>query len=246
MKHLKKLVVSLMVLLIAVGTFHTTAYAADADLTLETNIDKSLEIPLTLKGDTDTFYTSANINPGDVIKADVVFKNVSGEDIQVRISDVTDQLNTTESAALLEILDLTITTDGSPIYKGSYKNVTSPLTQWITLEAGKSLTMNINVEFPKYEADNQFQGSKMKVKYVFEARADVPLDEEESLESASIESTNAANAETVKTGVDTTESTNPAAIAIICIAVVVVVAFIVTLFVGKKKDDKEDSEKDNE
>lgn len=225
MKILKKLMVSLMVLLVLVGTIPNKVMAADENdknLTLETNIDKSLEIPLTLKGTTDNFYVNANINPGDIMTADVVFKNTSSEPIQVRISDITDQLNTTDSAALLEVLDLTITTDGSPIYKGSHKNVTTPLTQWMTLEGGSVLTMNIRIEFPKYEADNRFQGSEMKIKYVFEARADVPMDD-------------TTTPEKVKTGVEDDSSSNPVAIAFVIGAVILVVLFVVATVVKKKK-----------
>lgn len=230
MKFLKKIMVSLMVLLVLAGAMPNKVMAADENdkhLTLETNIDKSLEIPLTLNGSTDNFYVNANINPGDIMTADVVFKNTSSEAIQVRISDITDQLNTTESAALLEVLDLTITTDGSPIYKGSHKNVTTPLTQWMTLEGGSVLTMNIRIEFPKYEADNSFQGAEMKIKYVFEARADVPMDDID-------------NPEKVKTGVEDESSSNPAAIALIGIAVIVLVVFVVITITKKnKKNDEE-------
>lgn len=228
MKHLKQLFVSIMACLMLLGgiTQPVLADNNDKSLTLETNIDKTLEIPLTLKGSTDNFYINGNINPGDVMKASVIFKNTSSESIQVRISDITDQLNTTDSAALLEVLDLTISTNGSPIYKGSHKNVTSPLTQWITLEGGESLTMDVQVEFPKYEADNRFQGSQMKIKYVFEARADVPMDE-------------TTESETIKTGVEYESSSNPAAAILLIIAVVVIISFIVVSIKGKNKKNNE-------
>lgn len=203
--------------------------AADNTLNLETNIDKTLEIPLTLKSSTDTFYVDTNINPGDKMTADVVFRNTSKEAIQVRIADVADQLNTTESSALLEVLQLNIQNNGSPIYKGNHKNVTSPLTQWITLNGGSSLTMNIEIEFPKYEADNRFQGSEMKVKYTFEARADVPMDKETTTATS-------VSSEKVKTGVDEEQQSNPIAIYIIGLAVVIGIGLISLFIVSKKKN----------
>lgn len=223
MKKFKKLMVSLLAGLMLVTCISKPVMAADEDkhLVLETNIDKTLEIPLTLNSSTDNFYVNANINPGDIMKADIVFKNTSKEPIQVRISDITDQLNTTDSTALLEVLKLTISMNGSPIYTGSHKNVTSPLTQWITLEGGSALTVNVNVEFPKYEADNRFQGSEMKIKYVFEARADVPMDE---------------TSETIKTGVDEVKDTNPMAVAIIVVAVVLCIGLVSYMIIKKKKD----------
>lgn len=223
MKKFKKLMVSLLAGLMLVTCISKPVMAADEDkhLVLETNIDKTLEIPLTLNSSTDNFYVNANINPGDIMKADIVFKNTSKEPIQVRISDITDQLNTTDSTALLEVLKLTISMNGSPIYTGSHKNVTSPLTQWITLEGGSALTVNVNVEFPKYEADNRFQGSEMKIKYVFEARADVPMDE---------------TSETIKTGVDEVKDTNPMAVAIIIVAVVLCIGLVSYMIIKKKKD----------
>lgn len=225
MKAFQKIIASLFAMLLIVSSMSITANAANNELYLETNIDKTLEIPLTLKGSTDTFYLNANINPGDIMEAKVLFKNTSTEDIQVRISDVTDQLGTTDSAALLEILNLDITTNGSPIYRGTHNAVTTPLTQWMSLEAGDVLTMTIKVEFPKWEADNNFQGAQMKVKYVFEARADIPLDDLDS-------------DEIVKTGVETEENNNPAAIVMIVLAVILLAVFVI---IGiTKKNKKED------
>lgn len=228
MNKLKRIMVSLLAGLMLVTSFSKPVFAADEDkhLVLETNIDKKLEIPLTLDSSTDSFYINGNINPGDIMKADIVFKNTSTEAIQVRISDITDQLNTTDSAALLEVLKLTVSMNGSPIYTGSHKNVTSPLTQWITLEGGSVLTINVNVEFPKYEADNKFQGSQMKVKYVFEARADVPLDDTSS------------NSQIIKTGVEEETNVNPMAVGIIVVAVILCAGLVVsTVIKNKKKND---------
>lgn len=227
MRIIKKIGISFLAVMMLVGSFYNPVVASESkQLYLDTNIDKTLDIPLTLTSSTDTFYVDANINPGDIMSADVVFKNSSKEEIQIRISDVADQLNTTNSAALLEVLQLSISTNGSPIYKGSHKNVTSPLTQWITLNGGSVLTMNIKIEFPKSEADNKFQGSEMKVKYVFEARADVPLDE--------------LNSQKLKTGIEEETSSNPVAIVLTVVTVLIGIILIASFVIGKKKNQKND------
>ena len=213
-------------LLIAAG-MTIPASADEPQLTLETNIDKTLEIPLKLTSSTENFYMNANINPGDVMKADVVFKNTSNSPIQVRIAEISDQLGTTDSARLLDVLDLTITVNGSNIYKGSHKDVTSPITQWLTLEGGDLLTMNVEIEFPKWEADNTFQGSEMKAKYVFEARAEIE------------EETTAAPPQIIKTGVEDDTPSNPMLVPLIG-AAGVCVGIVIIIFIKKDKDKNKD------
>lgn len=210
--------------------------ADDYDLTLTTDINKSLEIPLTLDASTDDFYINANINPGDVMKADVIFKNVSKEDIQVRIADVINQLENTLSVKLLEVLDLTIEIDGSVVYKGSHDAVTSPLTQWVTLKPGNNLTMKITVEFPKYEADNTYQAAEMKVKYVFEARADVPPDDSTSTTTTTTSKT--PNTETVKTGADDTESSNVSTYIMLGCGIFMLISYVVAKKIVEKKKEE--------
>lgn len=233
MRKFKAFLTSLMAAVVLVGVLPATPVFAEEEvnsLTLETNINKTLEIPLTLEASTETFYINGNIDPGDTLSADILFINESEEDIQVRIADVTDQLGTTDSQALLDVMDLTITVAGSPIYKGKHSQVTSPLTQWMTLKGGEALNMNVNIELPLWETDNRYQGSDMRVKYVFEARADVQLDSEQPAKLTEI----------IKTGVEEAVSSNPAALVIIIAAVAVVVAFVansVSKKFGKKKDD---------
>lgn len=231
MKYLKVIAASLVAVL-TIMLIPQPVQAAEKTLNLETNIDKTLEIPLTLKADTDTFYVDSNINPGDKMTADIVFKNTSKDAIQVRISDVADQLNTTESSALLEVLQLNIKNNGTPIYKGNHKNVTTPLTQWITLNGGSSLTMNVEIEFPLEEADNRFQGSEMKVKYTFEARADVPLD---------AQTTTTKIPEKLKTGEEGQTQSNPLAVSVIVIAVVLGIGIISLTVVSKKKKNNKNN-----
>lgn len=236
MKFSKKGICGIVAAMLMMSLMPPVDVQAKEDLTITANINKDLEIPLTLDASTEDFYMKGNLNPGDIMSADVVFKNVSTEPIQVRIADVTDQLNTTLSKKLLEVLDLEIEVDGSPVYKGKHDKVTNPLTQWITLNSNEEMTMKIRVEFSKYEADNTFQGAEMKVKYAFEARADVPLDEETEAPSTSI----MKNPEKIKTGVDDVSSSNPVAIVISVAAVAIVGGFVIYTIASKKKKNDED------
>lgn len=235
LKFIKRSAMAALAATMLMGTMQPMQVLAAEDLTLEVDIDKKLDIPLTLDASTDDFYMNANINPGDILNAEVVFKNESKEDIQVRISDVKDQLSTTMSAKLLDILDLNIDIDGKTAYKGSHAKVTNPLTQWITLKGGEELTMKVRIEFPKYEADNTFQGAEMKVKYVFEARADIPEDQTTTSTSTS------KSTEKIKTGVDDVESSNKMAVMLVVGAVVVLGGFgVATIVMKKRREDEEE------
>ena len=93
MLTLKKIKVKIIATMLAVVTMFalmptTVVYADDSEnLKLETGIDKTLEIPLTLKGSTETFYLNGNINPGE---AYIKFTNRSTEENKVNIASITN------------------------------------------------------------------------------------------------------------------------------------------------------------
>lgn len=149
-------------------------------LNVEVGVDKTLEIPLTLTAERDAFYFCTNINPGDTMRATVIFKNDSNtEDTQIAVTDVINLLpDDLKALALLDLLELTISIDDSPIYKGVHSKVTKPVTGWINVPIGESVAIDIEIYFPK-EADNRYQNANMKVEWVFQARGDVPPDPEE-------------------------------------------------------------------
>jgi len=192
-KRLASMFMALAIILLALTPMvHATQQNTPDETTvlyLETTIDKSLTIPLTLEANKDVFYLCANINPGDTMKSHVTFENTSDSEIQVSIADIINQLTDNPKAkALLDILELSISVNGSPIYKGIHSKVTTPVTGWITLKPGEMLVMDIEIYFPK-EADNTYQNSQMEVKWVFEARADVPPDPEKPSETTTTETT---------------------------------------------------------
>lgn len=152
----------------------------ETTLNVDVGIDKTLEIPLTLTAEKDEFYFCTNISPGDTMKAKVIFRNDSNtEDTQVAVTDVINQITDNAKAEdLLDILNLQISIDGTPIYKGAHSKVTTPVTGWINIPIGETVEMEIEIYFPK-EADNRFQNAPMDVKWVFETRGDIPPDPED-------------------------------------------------------------------
>ncbi len=145
-------------------------------LDVEVGIDKKLEVPLTMNAMEEVFFNCPNINPGDVLKATIVFKNTSKEQVQVSIVDALNMLTEDRKAiALLDELELEISVNGELNFKGIHSKVTSPVTNWINVPAGGELPMTITVTLPK-TADNRFQNALMHVKWVFQTRADVPPD----------------------------------------------------------------------
>lgn len=150
--------------------------AEEQTLNVEVGIDKTLEVPLTINAEHDIFYNCTNFGPGDTLKAKIIFKNTSTEDIQVAVVDVVNQLtDDAKAVALLDELELQLSVDGELNYKGIHSKVTSPVTNWITVKPGEELPMDIVINMPK-TADNKFQNANMLVKWVFQTRADVPPD----------------------------------------------------------------------
>lgn len=192
-------------------------------LDVEVGIDKKLEVPLTLNALEEVFFNCPNINPGDVLKATIVFKNTSKEPVQVSIVDALNTLTEDRKAiALLDELQLEIEVDGQLNFKGVHSKVTSPVTNWINVPAEKELPMTITVTLPK-TADNRFQNALMNVKWVFQTRADVPPDPTD---------------EETQTG---DEKKNGYGMYLLGGAAVVLVAGVGAMAIGKKK--KNDSDK---
>lgn len=204
-------------------------------LDVEVGIDKKLEVPLTVDAKTDVFYNCPNINPGDTMKSTVIYKNTSKEDVQVAITDVLNQLTEDKKAImLLDLLELKVYINGELAYQGPHSKVTTPLTNWITLKGGESIKMDIEIYFPK-EADNTYQNSNMKVKWVFEARADVPPDPEEPTPTPPT-TTTTTPPEKVKTGDDSVRANY--GMYLLAGAAVILVAGIGVVALKKKKEDE--------
>ena len=145
-------------------------------LDVEVGVDKTLTIPLTLDAKKKEFYFCTNISPGDKMKATVIFKNPRNEEAQVSVSDVINQLeNNKKAVMLLDILDLTINVNNAPMYKGPDSQVTTPVTGWVPVAPKGEAKMDLIIEVPK-TADNTYQNADMNIKWVFEARSDVPPD----------------------------------------------------------------------
>lgn len=186
MKKLTKLFATIFSVMLLMGTF-IPAYAeedvlivdgADKEttLTVTSGVDKTAQVPLTLKSSAKTFYLLNNVNPGDTMKTNIVFDNKTGKEQQVSISEIVNKLTGDKhSDIFLKELVMTITSNGKPIFKGKASEITKPATPWITVKEGEQVKFEIKIEFPK-EADNTFQAAPMHLQVVFMTRGDVPAD----------------------------------------------------------------------
>lgn len=210
------------------------------NLTVSTGYTPEAEVPLNTKVSTNEFYFNGNINPGDTLDANILFENTSKEDsIKITISEIINLLGDDDKAIdLLNELQLIISVDEKVIYKGSHGKTTAPVIGWIELPANDSIVVNIAVYFPK-EADNTYQDSPLKVKYVFESQIDIPDDFDEETPEFS---------EKVPTGVDDTDDTNYSTL-IIAIGIILIVIYILILIIRailkkNKKEKSKDSKKE--
>lgn len=210
------------------------------NLTVSTGYTPEAEVPLNTKVSTNEFYFNGNINPGDTLDANILFENTSDEyAIKITISEILNLLGDDDKAIeLLNELQLTISVDEKIIYKGSHGKTTAPVIGWIEIPANGNIVVNISIYFPK-EADNTYQNSPLKVKYVFESQIDIPDDFDEEVPEFS---------EKVPTGVDDTDDTNYATL-IIAIGVSLIILYIIVLIIRailkkKKKEKSKDSNKE--
>lgn len=158
-------------------------------LNVDVGIDRTIEIPLTLKGDKSQFYLCGNFGPGDTLKGSVVFNNTCSETAQISLNNVIK--NPPTNSELLKYITIDISVDDEPIYKDSLEslvelseslhasNPDAILTTWIDVEPHRSITMDIECSVSKFDVDNAFQNAILDTQWVFNARADVPDDPEE-------------------------------------------------------------------
>lgn len=232
----------LFVALIIAGAaaFMNSIHAADDvyDLEVKSGYKPKAEVPLTIEVSKPEFYFNGNINPGDVLEADIIFTNTSEKDaIQVTISDIINLLGDDDlSIDFLNQLELTITVDGKVVYQGPHGQTTNPVIGWIQIPPGASITVHIAVQFPK-DTDNTYQGAPVKVKYVFESRIDIPED---------YDPPKPVPREKIKTGIDGEGNIGYAGM-ILLFGLLVIILYIIYLLIKRKKDkEKEKQEQEKE
>ena len=228
----------LMLVAVTVSNYISAEDTKSYDLTVQSGYTPEAEVPLTTKVSTNEFFFNGNINPGDILDANILFENTSEEDrIQITISEIKNLLGDDDLALeLLDELELTIKADDKIIYKGPHSKTTTPVIGWIEVNPGETIIVNISVYFPK-EADNTYQNAPLNVKYVFESRIDIP-NEEETTEFT----------EQIKTGIESEDAPNYSMFILglgACVIVLYLVTLIIRAILKKKKEDKDKDKTEN-
>lgn len=182
---LHRLILTLLMLATSFGSSLVFADDAvvvdDAGYVIEVGVDRDKENPLVIKlGDQAEFNIDKKFTPGTVVKRNIVFNNILTEEIQVTIAEIKDLQVEDDDVKypLSDVLELTLTVEGSEIYKGLLKDTTTPVLNWLTVPAGGSLIISVELEMPLL-VDNSYQGSESETLWSFSTRADVPDDPEE-------------------------------------------------------------------
>lgn len=166
---------------------------------------------LTVHG--DDLFDIPIMNPGDVWNSDLEIKNHTGEKMEVKLSEV---VNDIQDAMMFDVLEVTILLNGEEFYKGPYNEV--PMSQWISVENGEKVVVSVTLKFPG-ECGNEYQGKILDSTWKFEARLPdgaPPVEDKPE--------------DPVPTGVIRG--------AYIC-GMICIGAFIFFILLGKKKDDDE-------
>ena len=107
-----------------------------------------------------------NIAPGDSWEGKIHVKNSASDKMEISILSIVSNL---EDTKLFDALDLKISLEDKEIYNGSYGKTEEPVSTFYEIPAGKDITFDVVVTFPK-ECGNEYQGTKMDSTWTFEGR----------------------------------------------------------------------------
>lgn len=107
-----------------------------------------------------------NMAPGDSWEGKIHVKNSAGAKMEIALLSIVSNL---EDTKLFDALDLEISLRDKKVYSGSYGKTEEPISAFYEIPAGKDLTFNVKVAFPK-ECGNEYQNTKMDSTWTFEGR----------------------------------------------------------------------------
>jgi hypothetical protein len=123
--------------------------------------------------------------PGDSWESKIEVKNLSHQNMDIAIISIESLI---EDLQLYNGLNLVIKHGEDILYQGIYGETTSPVTDYITVNAKDSIVFDVFVSFPN-ESSNQYQGKELNSLWTFEAKhpgyvfsGDVPVPEPEEEE----------------------------------------------------------------
>lgn len=107
-----------------------------------------------------------NMAPGDSWEGKIHVKNSASDKMEISIISIVSNL---EDTKLFDALQLKIMLGNEEVYSGSYGGTKEPISKFYPVGAGKTLTFDVQVTFPK-ECGNEYQGTKMDSTWTFEGR----------------------------------------------------------------------------
>ena len=111
-------------------------------------------------------FTLENMAPGDSWRGKIHVKNSASAQMEIAILSIVSNL---EDKALFDALKLKIQMGDTEIYDGSYGGTTDPISTFYKIPAGRTVTFDITVTFPK-ECGNELQNAEMNSTWTFEGR----------------------------------------------------------------------------
>ena len=119
-----------------------------------------------LKLGENNLFDIAIMNPGDVWENSIDIKNTTGYDMEVRLFEVTNNI---EDTMMFDVLQVIIEIDGEVVYEGPYNEI--PASEWIKIKNGETAVVKVTLEFPG-ECGNEYQAKEFDSLWTFEARMD--------------------------------------------------------------------------
>lgn len=107
-----------------------------------------------------------NMAPGDSWEGKIHVKNSASAKMEIALLSIVSNL---EDTKLFDALNLEISLGDKKVYSGSYGKTEEPISTFYEIPAGKDLTFNVKVLFPK-ECGNEYQNTKMDSTWTFEGR----------------------------------------------------------------------------
>lgn len=125
---------------------------------------------LVLKPKGNDLFNLQNMNPGDSRQAAIMLRNNHEKscDLWLRAEDVT-----TEEPSLFEVMKLTVSYRGKPLYEGPVSGFAGDKEIYLgSFQPGEYGELTVIVGLPGPETGNIYQGKRASVKWLFTARAD--------------------------------------------------------------------------
>lgn len=107
-----------------------------------------------------------NMAPGDSWEGKIHVKNSASAKMEIALLSIVSNL---EDTKLFEALNLEISLGDTKVYTGSYGKTEEPVSTYYEIPAGKTITFDVTVTFPK-ECGNEYQNTKMDSTWTFEGR----------------------------------------------------------------------------